>query len=273
MWHHTFWFQEPLVYLIDPYYQFKLKKRFEDQNIPLEFTTTVNKTADNISSIQLWWRSQLTLYLFRPNQLTRDYIREAKSRIGWPSRDTLGYDPYVVSVHVRHGDKVIETKAGGGGNSMIKSARLYQPWEYFMLVPDIPRVQEHLKRHPNSKVYVYLASDDPAVINETAKPIYAEKGLVFLIDKQETRNNGIDFIPGRGRLDMGTKVDVTTHSLDALKNLWLLGEGDFWVGTFSSCFGKVAYQLMYGWGRTGYVDEKWQPNAISLDQEWYSWYW
>jgi hypothetical protein len=122
----------------------------------------------------LWWRSQLSRFLWRPKPFVLGYVDERQASMGWGGvggREGGSGASHVVGLHVRHGDKSWDVEHqgsyfGGLGRYLAKSDAL-------------------LSKRGNPPPRYFVSTDDQAVIEE-AKFM----GLDAMWDDSEPRYNG-----------------------------------------------------------------------------------
>lgn len=174
----------------------------------------------------LWWVSQVMRFVMRPQESTvRSLDAAAKA---------MDFQHPVVGVHVRRTDK-IGTEAG-----------FHRLDEYMEFVDDYFETLQ--LRRPVAKRRVYLATDDPAVLEQARKsfPHYH-----FYGDVQVAKSASL------GRR-------YSTESLKGIiLDIHMLSRTDYLVCTFSSQVCRVAYELM----QQSYVDAS--DRFHSLDDIYY----
>ncbi|KAF4083823.1 hypothetical protein AMELA_G00121760 [Ameiurus melas] len=155
----------------------------------------------------VWWVSQFVKYLIRPQAWLEKEIHEATIK--------LGFKHPIIGVHVRRTDKV-GTEAA------------FHPIEEYMLhVED--RFQSLARRMHIDKKRVYLATDDPSLLQE-AKAKYPD--YEFISD------NSISW-------SAGLHNRYTENSLrGVILDIHFLSQTNFLVCTFSSQVCRVAYEIM-----------------------------
>jgi hypothetical protein len=174
----------------------------------------------------LWWRAHTMRWLLRPHDAFLEHIDAFRAENRWP-----GGGGAVIGMHVRHGDKKEEV------------ARLHETKEYLDVALRL--------RSSNPDLHtIFLSSDDAAVIQQ-ATTEGARLGF-RVIHRQETRTNAAV----HSLLTQGL-ADPLEQGGAALENIWLLSLCDELIGTFSSSFFKLAYELRHA--RTGSTE------AHSLD--------
>jgi len=173
----------------------------------------------------LWWRAHTMRWLLRPHAAVLERIDAFRSAHQWPAALPI------IGMHVRHGDKKEEV------------ARLHETKEYLDVALRLRAGNANLRT-------IFLSSDDAAVIQQ-ATTEGARLGF-RVIHRQETRTN--DAV--HSLLTQGL-ADPLEQGSAALDNIWLLSLCDELIGTFSSSFFKLAYELRHA--RTG------NTTAHSLD--------
>jgi len=175
----------------------------------------------------LWWKAALASYAFRPNAAARDYISHAvaalTARPHAPPPARVWFD---VAVHIRHGTKLTDQ------NSF--PDRVLQLFDATRYHAELQRVcRTHACRS------AYVTSDDPAGI---ALLVALHRGPASLfVDPLEMRLNGTEHVTGAGLTDPAAPRRM---ALDGVKNLFLFSRASYFVGTFSSIYGRLMYMLM-----------------------------
>lgn len=167
----------------------------------------------------LWWRSQLVKYFFKPNAVTRQALSAKAEALGldetWGSDDREN----VVGVHVRHGDKKTESA--------------------IIPIEDYLEAAKVLMPIVGARA-ILLSSDDGNNVR-TAQRWARDNEVRVLVDAKETR--GVS-----SATDLANayhNINTTAFALEAISSLWNLGMCSSFVGTFSSNFGRLAYELAY----------------------------
>jgi len=180
----------------------------------------------------LWWRSQLARYLFRPKQFVLRHITARVRAMNWT--------PHCTGVHVRHGDKAYDVYTQGakflGLREYLERART--------LAPDASRV--------------FVSTDNPAIALEANNSGVCESfGLLPIVDAERRFNGSHVFAPlgvvmskFPGFPGDQPGLDLKEYALDTIKNIWLLAQTDHFVGTVTSCFSKLVYELRIGMGQS-----------------------
>ncbi|GAB5355979.1 hypothetical protein AAMO2058_000251600 [Amorphochlora amoebiformis] len=158
-------------------------------------------------------------FLMRPKAALYKEVREFKEKIGWPK------DQPVIALHVRHGDSCLETAT--------QQARKCDSFDTHM-----ESVEKIAKKYGIK--HVYIATDSDTIWKGLKKyPQYT-----FLYDKKEERggkrnNETVDILLEARRLN------GCNEAYNVVKDLALLGEGDAFVGKFTSNIDRIAYVLQY----------------------------
>lgn len=161
----------------------------------------------------LWWRGNVMRWLLRPHHSFLTHIDAFRTEHHWTD------DTGVIGMHVRHGDKKVEV------------ARLYSTAEYVDVALRLRAANPRLRT-------IFLSSDDADVIQE-AVASGARNGF-RVIHRRETRtNDAVHALLTQGR------ADPVEQGTTALENIWLLSLCDEMIGTFSSSFFKLAFELRY----------------------------
>lgn len=154
-----------------------------------------------------WWLGQFVTYLTRPNDMLKTDLEESKKK--------LGFQNPIVGVHIRRTDKVG------------MEAQFHSVEEYMKYVDEWFGIYE--RRHPGVQRRVYLASDDPNVLNE-AKNNYPQ--YIFVSDNEVSKTAGLN----------SRYTDASLRGI--ILDTHLLSLCDYLVCTFSSQVCRVAYELM-----------------------------
>lgn len=155
----------------------------------------------------VWWVGQFLKYLLRPQPDTEELLNEGMKK--------LNFKRPIVGVHVRRTDKV-GTEAAFHGID-----------EYMTAVDDYFKQREMVEQIDKRRVY--LASDDPKVIDE-ARQKYPEYEII-------------------GDQIVARMAAVSTRYTDSSLNgiildIHLLSLCDYLVCTFSSQVCRIAYEIM-----------------------------
>jgi len=171
-----------------------------------------------------WYRSELLYYVMRPNDYTKNLIQEEKEALGMD----VHQDSFAcIAMHVRGGDKRTE----------------------YQLHP----FQEYLNKAKwFNALYgvkdIFLVSDDKDVI------------------QQATADTDFNIFWAQIQRDSGGSNEVTEvgHEVmvKVLKEIFIASQCQLWIGTLSSNFGDVIWELMIA-SNHGTV-----PPYVSLDIPW-----
>ncbi|XP_052767020.1 alpha-(1,6)-fucosyltransferase-like [Mya arenaria] len=180
------------------------RPRFLPLAIPEDLGDRLTRVSGDPSA---WWIGQFVTYLTRPNTDMQAYLENSKQK--------LGFESPIVGVHVRRTDKVG------------MEAQFHSLDEYMGHVEDWFNTYE--KRHPDIQRRVFLASDDPEVLQE-AKRNYPN--YIFVSDTEASKTAGL-----------GSRyTDASLRGI--VLDTYLLSRCDFLVCTFSSQVCRVGYELM-----------------------------
>jgi hypothetical protein len=184
----------------------------------------------------LWWRAHLARYLLRPNTYVQSLLRREFESLGWHA-----YATEVVGVHVRHGDKKTESA-------------VVEMDQYLDTALQIARARQASREgRPGRGVgmgegegrhVVYVSTDDPealAAAREWEGRAPQAGGVRVVAREAELR--GVS--TATDQVVEMHKVNVTRYGEEAILNLLLLSSCRAFVGTFSSNFGRLAYELAY----------------------------
>eukprot|EP00092_Neocalanus_flemingeri_P008733 GFUD01009404.1.p1 GENE.GFUD01009404.1~~GFUD01009404.1.p1 ORF type:complete len:498 (+),score=100.02 GFUD01009404.1:221-1495(+) len=156
-----------------------------------------------------WWVGQMVGYLMRPNERVRQVLSESEANID--------FSYPVVGVHVRRGDK-----RGEGGIEFL-------PLEVYMEQVELWFTQYEMY-HPPTERRIYLASDDPQVLEESH-----EKYPQYTIYD----NHNIS--------SEASKVEAYSEEslIGILHDIHMLSLTDYVVCTLSSGICGLVYELLH----------------------------
>jgi len=184
----------------------------------------------------LWWKSQVAQYIFKPLPQITALVDEAKERLKW--NETRREK---VCVHIRRGDKI--------RTSIAEALEIVSMQRY------ADKITEICKRYGLGAAFI--ATDDPNIIDEVRSLV--SSSIRILYDDKEKRNDGAGWKIRQGEL----KDEKVREEIEiATKNLVLLSECDYFVGTFTSWFSKFAYELKFS---------RASVHGVSMDVP--LWYW
>jgi hypothetical protein len=171
-----------------------------------------------------WFRAELLAYVMRTNEYTKLLVRDEKIKLGLdPDAHTLPY----ISMHIRGGDKKSEYKL--------------HPWKSYLN-----------KANWFKSLYgvdnIFLVSDDANVMEQAA----TEPNFHIVWASGERTPGG------------SHEITETGHSVmvKVLKDILIASSCKYWIGTLSSNFGDVIWELMVARNH-GTI-----PPYISLDIPW-----
>eukprot|EP00741_Cyanophora_paradoxa_P002537 tig00000076_g2461.t1 len=189
-----------------------------------------------------FYKSRLVNFLFRPRREILEHVERVKAALNW----TAETGP-VVSLHLR---KQLDKAVYDRPNLLEAVGPLWDP--HLHKHDFLPPLSAYLKalralvrRTGAAAVFV---SSDADVAEELAGAAGELPGVRFMYDRSERR--GLDLL----------KFEV--NALGALASMYLLSRGQHFVGTLSSCFGRLAFDAMHATA----------PDAIaySVDSPWYA---
>ena len=156
-----------------------------------------------------WLAAQILYFLLKPNTILENEVRKAKEKLNW-NRDS----GKCVAVHVRH-----------GWRSRF-SADLSMT-EYVMSV----RRLSHVKK-------ILLITEDDKVISDALSNFPEYDWLYTEYPRENSHDIGIAMSEG--------KIDPTAEALNALVNLILSSECQYFVGQVNSTWYRLMIMLAYG---------------------------
>eukprot|EP00978_Attheya_sp_CCMP212_P004571 scaffold9981_cov51-Attheya_sp.AAC.2 len=174
--------------------------------------------AQHRSNGHFWYYNQLLSYLMRPNDQLIKIINEAKDQLeGWKDLERP-----LLSLHVRHGDSCPKDET-------VRKARQCEPLEKYMSDAVLPMAEKYGVKS------IFLSTDNEMVIQDTKN--YPQFNWLF---QPEVLRGSIPWD------DKSVTQTVDTYLVinQVLTDLFLLAEGDLFVGKFTSNIARLAFSLM-----------------------------
>ncbi|KAL7545460.1 hypothetical protein ACHAWF_008809 [Thalassiosira exigua] len=164
-----------------------------------------------------WYYSQILAYLLRPNYKFLRHLETTKKQMNWDAKGGP-----VISLHVRHGDSCT-------GSEPEKKSRRCDDLNTYM-----ERVIPVAKRYGAKSIY--LSTDNQEVIDNTSD--YTE--FTWMYQQLEKSSRSVI------EWDSIKRSNVSTFALaqEVLLDIFLLAEGDIFIGKFTSNVDRIAYALM-----------------------------
>jgi len=178
----------------------------------------------------LWWRSQLTYYMFQPKGFVREHIEHKSQKSGIGKHTRFG------ALHIRRGDKSFD--------------RGQTP--FFGLVEGYLAKAAAIDHKTQS---LYVGTDDSEVLVQLQHSIEHSKASgvrpTLLFDADEKRFNGSHIFSPIGVTNSlwpgfpgnDAQVNTTLYALDSIASIAIMGRAAFFVGTVTSCYSRLVYQL------------------------------
>jgi len=182
---------------------------------------------------RFWWRMQTVSFLLRPSPALEAQLRLVKAALRLP--------PSYIAMHIRHGDSCMHATISSFRPKCV-------PFDVYL-----ERAIEMSNLY-NVK-HVYLATDDPQVAAAASREQRLE---FFQLDFDRSVLEGDWFLEFRSQLGLADAFEITQS---ALIDLFLLSQGNFFVGSFASHFSRLAFELMVA--RLGFF-----PPFASVDYPW-----
>ena len=193
-------------------------------NLPPAVPVDLAKRISKIhSNPSLWWYSQIMKYILRPNRKLQSALEKEHQEM-FPG--ISNYTTSYIGIHIRRTDKV-----------STKEARRYEDLEY------IAKANQHFQLQRPQEKLVYLASDNSSD-QESLRQRFTDVSF-----KGSAKSMGREYC-GDGFL--GIVVDIL-----------MLAKSSYFIGTFSSNVGRLAYELMQA-----LHTEDMSNQAFSLDALW-----
>jgi len=184
----------------------------------------------------LWYRAQLLRYAFKLLDAPLTYISRQQQKMNFDPRSA----PYI-AMHVRRGDACYDKDRGG--------KRRCIPFDQYMDAAKNMKDKYGVNR-------IYLATDGQDVIDSLLP--YKNNFTFFYSSINRTRYNSSDLIENRNNEGLlNNKQEV----FDALTDIYFMSNASYFIGTFSSNLGRLAFELMY-------ANKNYIPPFASMDISW-----
>ena len=172
---------------------------------PAAFMTYLEASNINEGAYTYWWRAQSAAFLFRPNARTLAEIRARKQHVY--KREAP--PPGCISVHIRRGDKWIESSTTSDAAYVSAAEALYERG-----------ARTHgLIRH------IFLSTEDPGAVGYFKGLQGWNVSYTHVQRKPDVHKSTIDYT---------REIGASTEMLNSLVNLDLALQCDGFVGTLSS---------------------------------------
>ncbi|KAK8735420.1 hypothetical protein OTU49_005381, partial [Cherax quadricarinatus] len=197
------------------------------ENMPLAIPKDISKRLIRLHGRPgVWWVGQFVKYLFRFQPNIKEMLKKKEK--------SIQFQHPIVGVHVRRTDKRSEAK-------------------YHYVKEYMEQVEEYFAGlqifNPNVTRRIYLSSDEPKVFEEVKKK-YPQYKILYQTKSVEV-------------VDLAKRF-TEASLIDLVADLYFLSRTDYIVLTFSSNFGRLAYEMM----------QIWSPDAsgkfFSLDTPYFS---
>jgi hypothetical protein len=187
------------------------------QSVPPQFHSMLRSSPIDWSKKHYWWRAQSVAYIVRPNTRTLAEIAVRKRRVFAGQ----SIPPGTISVHVRHGDKWMES-------SMIKDE------VYLARAQELMGMGERGRADSNPRRRLFLSTEDPATVKFfSGQPDWLVQ-YTKVPRKPEAAKNTLAYVAEIGGYE---------EMLNSLVNLDLALECDAFVGTLSSNWCRLIDEL------------------------------
>ena len=198
----------------------------------------------------LWYKSQLLWWLIQPSLRVSNQVRKLQQEMKLDILDSK-HDKIIV-MHVRRGDKALDP---------IIQQQQQQPANNFQIplfkYVEAARELKAIHFSTRSPLRILLMTEDASVIRET----YLYQDVIWYYTTGHARQTKPIKISEAIREGHMNGDDEMMHSLS---NLFLsVVEGDAFVGSFSSNWSRLVFELMIGKNRGVVVPHK------SMDLAWY----
>lgn len=185
---------------------------------------------------QAWYLGIYQYYLMRPNDRLKNIIQATKTLLG------ITQDTKYSCLHIRHTDKLTWKES-----EEFVTREYVRELDHFLR----PGIIYHNVYDKEKVANVFVATDDPAVIESLGG--FSHYNFMYNVNSTNSASKG---------KHMERFKDL--EGMDqALADLDILSRCEYFVGTFSSQFGRLVFELM-----AMYHDNP-GAHAMSLDETWY----
>jgi len=183
----------------------------------------------------LWYRAQLLRYAFKLLDAPLSHITRQQKR--------MNFEPSVpyIAMHVRRGDACYDKDRGG--------KRICIPFDQYMNAAKIMKDKYGVNR-------IYLATDGQDVIDSLSP--YKDNFTFFYAPINRTRYNSSELIEIRNMEGLLNRKDEV---YDVLTDIYFMSSASYFIGTFSSNTGRLAFELIY-------ANKNYIPPFASMDNSW-----
>ena len=200
----------------------------------------------------LWFKSQIIWWLVQPSIRVAEEVRALQHTMKLNELNPMS-DKLIV-MHVRRGDKALDPVIQQQTTEKNKQNNFYVAMSDYV---DAAREIAAIHFPPKAQLRVLLMTEDQTVIDETA--LYKD------IQWYYTQDHERQTIPIKiSRAIKSGKLNGDNEMMLALKNLFLSAiEGDAFIGTFSSNWSRLVFEMMIG-QNGGRI-----PPYKSMEMAWY----
>jgi hypothetical protein len=184
-----------------------------------------------------WWNVEVVKYIMSPNRRLSAMKTRYKHLLGWPDQG----QGRVVGVHIRHGDACAGWRQGVMHHSELMPCAFCLDFEAHVIPAIDLMVQAYGATH------VFVATDDPAVLEEISKP---PDGTRTLPSGEAVRWLGgaaqRHFLQSDTNYDVAMRIGVLDRRMtaeSAVLDALLLGDCHYFIGQLSGEFSRLAFEL------------------------------
>lgn len=189
------------------------------QAVPRQFKALLGASPIRPDRWYYWWRAQSAAYIVRPNARSRNEIEAHKRRAFAGER----IQPGTISVHVRHGDKYVESALVEDGVYLRVAEDMYQAQQNLSSVAQTERLRPR----------IFLSTEDPQTV--TAFNAAAEWDVQVTDVVREASVTST--------LAHAATIGPYEEMLNSLMSLDLALQSDGFVGTLSSNWCRLIDEL------------------------------
>ena len=189
------------------------------QAVPPQFSALLKASPIRQDKWYYWWRAQSAAYIVRPNARSRNEVEARKRRAFVGER----IRPGTISVHVRHGDKGIESALMEDGVYLEMAQSMYRA----------ERNSTSMAWTERLKHQIFLSTEDPNTVQAFNAAAEWDVQVTDVMREAFAMSS----------LAHAAKVGPYEEMLNSLMNLDLALQGDGFVGTLSSNWCRLIDEL------------------------------
>ena len=189
------------------------------QAVPPQFKALLRASPVRPDKWYYWWRAQSAAYIVRPNARLRNEIEARKRRAFAGERVRSG----TISVHVRHGDKYVESALVEDGVYLRVAEEMYKAQQNLSNVARTERLRHR----------IFLSTEDPQTVEAFGAAVEWDVQVTDIMRESSATST----------LAHAAAIGPYEEMLNSLMNLDLALQGDGFVGTLSSNWCRLIDEL------------------------------